>query len=224
MSSALFILRWSCCCKCALSVLWRSYSKTLFLIKNFGPCDNSFFSDGTRPRHPWGQRGGRRRSLYDAHGTEGSNDVREGSNMMWIWRFWKCHCCLKPIFCLSDAHETKGPDGVKLMSLKFIEVYHNMMWNAYSPKCRNFHPNDVNSKCKDHRLIMWKTCWNTRTNTWCAETILDVERILWNDLPSQLVELEVCLMNKACTFLYKCVLVHSRKEVLHDSFLRNSSS
>ena len=79
-----------------------------------------------------------------------------------------------------------------------------MKWNACSPKSRNFHPNDVNSKCKDHRLIMWKTCWNTRTNTWCAETILDVERILWNDLPSQLVELEVCLMNKACTFVQLC--------------------
>ena len=53
MSGALFILRWSCCFKC---VLWRFYSKTFFLMKtkNFCPCDNSFFSDGTGLRHPWG--------------------------------------------------------------------------------------------------------------------------------------------------------------------------
>ena len=100
ISGALFIVRWSCCFKCALSVLWRSYSKTWSLWQ--------FFADGTRLRHSWGQRGGRRRSLYDAHGTERSDDVN------WLW-FLRCHYCLKPIFCQYDAQETHDFEIFKIV-------------------------------------------------------------------------------------------------------------
>ena len=147
-----------------------------------------FFSDGTGLRHPWGQRRGRRWSLYDAHGTEGSDDV----NFKILKMSFLSKVYILPVWC---------PGNLWFWN---VQDCHNMMWNAYSPKCRNFHPND--SKCKYHRPSSHyvKTCWNTCTNTWCAETILDVERNLWNDLPSQLMELEVCLMNKACTFVQLC--------------------
>ena len=161
MSSALFILRWSCCFKCALSVLWRFYNKTFYLIKQrlLVPVAILFFSDGTGLRHSWGQRGDRRRSLYDAYGTEGSDDV----NFKLLKISFLSKAYILPVWCpgnscfwnFQDCHNMKW--NAYSPKCRNFQDCHNMMWNAYSPKCRNFHPNDVNSKCKDHRrLIMWK--------------------------------------------------------------------
>ena len=142
------------CAECFVKILGQNFlfhkNKEVQSLWQF------FFSDGTGLRHPWGQRGGRRRSLYDAHGTEGSDDV----NFKILKMSFLSKVYILPVWCPGNLWFWNVQDCHNMMwnayspKCRNFQDCHNMMWNAYSPKCRNFHPND--SKCKYHPLIMWK--------------------------------------------------------------------
>ena len=59
---------------------------------------------------------------YDTpEGKEGADDeaymmpMEQRDPMMWISKFWKCHFCLKSIFCLYDAQETYDFEMFKIV-------------------------------------------------------------------------------------------------------------